>query len=223
MRGKEKLFIASFLAAFATAQPKISGHLEFGIYSPELTGFESSSLFPSPNSVTENILLGYGFLYQFYPNARLGYASHVSLELGNINTSPFTRTLTYREFVIETFYRPWKRVEFNFSLGPMYNSGKITMTTEATDAEWDALLSDFGNSGATVSRSDEMTTSWFGFSSSVGVRYHLMTWMSVEAKIGFMENWYDETGWEFQGETVTGPVLNLEDIPVITTRVIFGW
>jgi hypothetical protein len=50
-----------------------------------------------------------------------------------------------------------------------------------------------------------------------------MTWMSVEAKIGFMENWYDETGWEFQGETVTGPVLNLEDIPVITTRVIFGW
>ncbi len=223
MRGKEKLLFATILLGFISAQPKISAHLELGVYSPELTGFESSALFPSPSAATENILLGYGFSYQFYPNARIGYASHVSLELGNINTSPFTRTLTYREFSIESFYRPWKRIEFNFTLSPMYNTGTITMTTEATDAEWDNLLSDFGNTGSTVSRSDEMTASWFGFSSSVGVRYHLFAWMSLEAKIGFMENWYNETDWTFQSNTVTGPVLDLEDVPLVTTRIIFGW
>ena len=97
------------------------------------------------------------------------------------------------------------------------------MTTDATDQEWDNLLSDFGNPSSIVSRSDQMTTTWFGFTSSIGLRYHLFTWMSLESKIGFMENYYDETKWTFQGDTVTGPVLNLSNVPMITMRIIFGW
>ncbi|MBT3216692.1 MAG: hypothetical protein HN647_08025 [Candidatus Marinimicrobia bacterium] len=223
MHGKEKLVFGIIMVGILSAQPKISAHLEMGLYSPELTGFKNSSLFPTPTSVTENILIGYGVSYQFYPNVRVGYASHNSFEIGNINTFPFTRTLTYREFSIESFYRPWKRIEFNFTLSPMYNSGTISMTTDATDQEWDNLLSDFGNPSSIVSRSDQMTTTWFGFTSSIGLRYHLFTWMSLESKIGFMENYYDETKWTFQGDTVTGPVLNLSNVPMITMRIIFGW
>lgn len=218
-----KLILVVFVNAFLLAQPKISGHLELGFYQPDLTGFESNELFPSPSAVTENILLGYGFYYQFYPNARIGYASHVSMEFGNLNTSAFSRTLIYREIALETFYRPWKRIELNFSLAPMYNSGKIKMTTDSSDQSWDELLVSFGNSSISAERSDEMTASWFGFASAIGVRFYIFTWMGIELKMGFMENYYKSGNWEYQNEKVTGPELKLEDLPVFSSRVVFGW
>lgn len=223
MRKSEKLFLILFSSVLVLAQPKISGHLELGFYSPDLTGFESNELFPTPSAFTENVLLGYGFYYQFYPNARIGYASHVSLEFGKLNSSTFNRTLTYREIAIETFYRPWRRIELNFSLAPMYNSGKINMTTSSSDESWDELLDSFGNSAISAERSDNMTASWFGFASTIGIRYYLFTWMGIEMKIGFMENYYKSSDWKYQNEKVTGPELKLEDLPIFSTRIVFGW
>ena len=74
-----------------------------------------------------------------------------------------------------------------------------------------------------VISSDQMTTYWFGFASFIGLRYYIRSWCAIDIKTGFMNNYYDNKNWKFQGEKVVGPEMTISGEPVITMKVIFGW
>ena len=92
-------------------------------------------------------------------------------------------------------------------------------------SEWDNVLSGFsdGDVSIAVANSGKMTTSWFGFASFIGLRYYVRSWCAVDIKTGFMNNYYDHESWKFRGKTVTGPVMNIDALPIVTVKVIFGW
>jgi len=67
-----------------------------------------------------------------------------------------------------------------------------------------------------------MSTSWFGFTSSIGIRYYLKSSLGLDLRIGFTNNFYDKTKWKYGGETITGPALKLDAMPLFRFGVVFA-
>ena len=192
-----------------------------GYSSPNYKSFAQSP-FPSLGTL-ESMMFNFSFSYQFYSNARVGYSQWISFRSDKYSGEDFSRSFKYRALVIETFYFPKKQLELNFTLGPMINSGSISLATKQTIEAWDELLGEFNNSGVDVSASDEMTTTFIGISSAVGVRFYVKPYTAVEVKIGFIENYYSEDKWKFQDQEINGPNIDIEDMPVFTFGLVYGW
>ncbi|MDP6611632.1 MAG: hypothetical protein QF823_04930 [Candidatus Marinimicrobia bacterium] len=207
------------------AQPKLSFHLGGGFYSPSL-GFldpDSNSVIPSLSSFSKNILLDWGVKYQFYPNARIGYARSNSYHSGKMGDSDFLRTLSYRMIIIETFYYPRQRMELNFMLAPMYNKAIVKLTAKSSSAGWDSLLGSYGNSSVNLFTGEEMTKRWFGLASTIGFRYYIKSWLAVDGRAGFIQNAYSEKKWKLEKEKVDGPKMNIKKLPVFNVHLVLGW
>ena len=116
-------------------------------------------------------------------------------------------------------------MEWNFSLAPTWNKGSIHLDAKGNFTEWDIFLTGFNYTQGSISviSSDQMTTYWFGFASFIGLRYYIRSWCAIDIKAGFMNNYYDHESWKFRGKTVTGPVMNIDALPIVTVKVIFGW
>ena len=192
-----------------------------GYSAPNYKSFAQSP-FPSLGTL-ESMMFNFSFSYQFYSNARVGYSQWISFRSDKYSGEDFSRSFKYRALVIETFYFPMKQLELNFTLGPMINSGSISLATKQTIEAWDELLGEFNNSGVDVSASDEMTTTFIGITSAVGVRYYVKPYIAVELKIGFIENYYSEDKWKFQDQDIKGPNIDIEDMPVFTFGLVYGW
>ena len=192
-----------------------------GYSAPNYKSFAQSP-FPSLGTL-ESMMFNFSFSYQFYSNARVGYSQWISFRSDKYSGEDFSRSFKYRALVIETFYFPKKQIELNFTLGPMINSGSISLATKQTIEAWDELLGEFNNSGVDVSASDEMTTTFIGISSAVGVRFYVKPYTAVEVKIGFIENYYSEDKWKFQDQDIKGPNIDIEDMPVFTFGLVYGW
>ena len=97
------------------------------------------------------------------------------------------------------------------------------MDIENTNTEWSDLLSSFGNSGSYPIKSQAiMNSSWFGFTSSVGIRYYLKSSLGLDLRIGFTSNFYDKAKWKYEGETITGPAIKLDALPLFRFGVVFA-
>jgi len=219
------IFCAGILCASIHAQPKWSFHLGGGFYSPSL-GFldpDSNSVIPSLSSFSKNILLDWGVKYQFYPNARVGYARSNSYHSGKVGDSGFLRTISYRMLTFETFYYPRKRMELNFMLAPMYNKGTVKLTAESSSGDWDTLLGSYGNSSVKLSTDGEMTKRWFGLASMIGFRYYVFSWLAVDGKAGFIQNSYSEKKWKLEKEKIDGPTMDIKKLPVFNIHLVLGW
>ncbi len=127
--------------------------------------------------------------------------------------------------MIETYYFAKERLEWNFSLGPMWNKGNINIDAIVDIMEWKNIWDGFGthNVSSSVIVSDNMTSSWFGFASFIGLRYYVKPWWAVDIKAGFITNYYDDKNWKFQGSTVPGLSMTVDGLPIITLKFIFGW
>ncbi|MDP6500829.1 MAG: hypothetical protein QF743_08990 [Candidatus Marinimicrobia bacterium] len=219
------VFYAIMLWTTINAQPKLSFHLGGGFYSPSL-GFldpDSNSVIPSLSSFSKNILLDWGVKYQFYPNARIGYARSNSYHSGKMGDSDFLRTLSYRMIIIETFYYPRQRMELNFMLAPMYNKAIVKLTAKSSSAGWDSLLGSYGNSSVNLFTGEEMTKRWFGLASTIGFRYYIKSWLAVDGRAGFIQNAYSEKKWKLEKEKVDGPKMNIKKLPVFNVHLVLGW
>ncbi len=212
------------LCQVADGQPKWMINLGGGYYEPVLTGFDNNAELPTTDFFSSNMLLGYGLAYEFFYNARVGFLNNYSLQSGKtISGTDFSRRLVYRALTLETYFMFFRRFEMNFTLAPMINGGTIKLNTSGAVAEWDTLLTSFGNNSIDIPASEKMTTTWFGFTSMIGLRYYLFSWMALDLRAGFMNNWYDEKNWKFQGKKVTGPTMELNKLPLFTFRVFFTW
>ncbi len=213
------------LTVTVTAQPKWSFHLGGGFYSPTLGTLDpdSNSVIPSLSTFSKNMLIDWGVKYQFYPNARIGYARSNSYHTGKIGDSDYVRTISYRMFTFETFYYPRKRMEINFTLAPMYNKGTLKLTSESVAADWNTLLDSYGNSSVNISTEGEMTKRWFGLASMVGFRYYIFPWLAVDGKAGFIQNSYSEKKWKLENEKLDGPTMNIKKLPVFNIHLVLGW
>ena len=192
-----------------------------GYSAPNYISFAQSP-FPSLGTL-ESMMFNFSFSYQFYSNARVGYSQWISFRSDKYSGEDFSRSFKYRALVIETFYFPMKQLELNFTLGPMINSGSISLATKQTIEAWDELLGEFNNSGVDVSASDEMTTTFIGISSAVEARFYVKPYIAIEVKIGFIENYYSEDKWKFQDQDIKGPNIDIEDMPVFTFGLVYGW
>ncbi len=224
MRAKS-LFVLLILFSLGYGQPKWNGYIGGGFYNPSLVGLDSdsNSVIPSSTTFNKNILLNWGFQYQFYPNARIGIMQFHSFHSGELGSSTFSRTLTYRMFPIETFFYLRKRIELNFTLAPMWNKGTIKLTAPSSNTDWDNILDSYGNASVSYDTESSMVKRWFGFSSTIGIKYYLFTWMAVDAKMGFIQNFYSEKNWKFAGKKVTGPKMDIKVLPVFNLHLVFGW
>ena len=208
------------LTTFIIAQPKISGRVGIGYTTPNYKDFAEGS-FPSLGAM-ESMMLNFTATYQVYQNTRLGFSQWTASTSDKYSGTDFSRSFNYRSIYIETFYFPWKRVEMNFTIGPLINSGSIALTTSESNEVWGELLTEFENSNIDIATTTEMTTTFFGITSSVGIRYYIRPNLGLEAQIGFMENCYDKKKWKFQDETVTGPDIKIEDLPLYSFGLVYG-
>ena len=92
-----------------------------------------------------------------------------------------------------------------------------------TPKHLDSLMVEFNNSGIEVSSADEMTTTFFGITSSIGARYYIKPYLAIETKIGFIENYYLKEKWKFQDKDIKGPDIDMEDLPLFTFGLVYGW
>ena len=218
LRMNQKLFpILMIFFATLNGQSKLHIQLGSGYYEPNLAvlneAFGDSSFFST------NILLNFTATYQVYYNARVGLGSWNSFH--RLKDS-FNRRFTYRAFILETFYYPREAIEFNFLLAPMWNSCDISIGIENTNTNWSDLLSTFGNTGTFTFKSTAiMTSSWFGFTSSIGIRYYIKSSLGLDLRIGFTKNFYNKEKWKYEGETIIGPGIKLDALPLLRLGVVF--
>ena len=156
MKSQIHVLILSILlsgGSFVPAQPKLSIDLGIGFYEPTLSGFDENETvqFPTKGIFNRNLLLNWGIYYEFFSNARIGYNSFTSYEIGKdillLNSEAiFRRSINYRLFPIETFFR-WKpKIELNFTLAPIWGRGRIELDTTPGDKteDWNFFLNSFG-------------------------------------------------------------------------------
>jgi len=80
----------------------------------------------------------------------------------------FRRSINYRLFPIETFFR-WKpKIELNFTLAPIWGRGRIELDTTPGDKteDWNFFLNSFGGSEDPVKdmgATDAMKSDWYGY------------------------------------------------------------
>ena len=218
-RMNQKLFplLLVFFAA-VSGQPKLHVQLGGGYYQPTLTALNTA--FGDSSFFSNNVLLNFTATYQVYYNTRVGFGNWNSFH--SIEDS-FNRRFVYRALIIETYYFQWKNIEFNFLLAPMWNSCKISMDIENENANWSNLLSSFGNTGTYTFKSTAIfNSSWFGFTSSVGIRYYLKSSLGLDLRIGFTSNFYDKAKWKYEGETITGPAIKLDALPLLRIGIVFA-
>ena len=222
-----------FLGSFSLAQPKISVGLGLGLYEPTLSGFDENTdvPFPTGNMLNRNFLLNWAVYYEFFSNARLGYNSYSSFEVGKLDLinskAVYRRTIIYRMFPLETYFR-WKpRIELNFTLTPIWGRGRIYVDTTPGDKseDWNQLINSFGVSKpvSDLGATDAMINDWIGFSGMIGIRYYLSTRIGLDMKMGFMDNSYKNDKWRLQKKEVTGPIMKIDELPLFSFKVFYGF
>jgi hypothetical protein len=177
-----------------------------------------------------NLLVNWGVYYEFFSNARIGYNSFISVELGTMdlqNSSPaFIRSLKYRMFPLETFFRWRPKIEINFTLAPVWGRGRITVETIPSEKkdDWNELLNSFGDSDPMeeMGSSDAMINDWIGYSGMIGIRYYISSRIGLDFKAGFLNNSYDKTSWRLFRKKVIGPELKIDELPIFSFKVIYG-
>ena len=222
-----------FLGSFSLAQPKISVGLGLGLYEPTLSGFDENIdvRFPTGTMLNRNFLLNWAVYYEFFSNARLGYNSYSSFEAGKLDLinskAVYRRTIIYRMFPLETYFR-WKpRIELNFTLTPIWGRGRISVDTTPGDKseDWNQLINSFGVSKpvSDLGATDAMINDWIGFSGMIGIRYYLSTRIGLDMKMGFMDNSYKNDKWRLQKKEVTGPIMKIDELPLFSFKVFYGF
>jgi hypothetical protein len=222
-----------FLGSFSLAQPKISVGLGLGLYEPTLSGFDENIdvRFPTGTMLNRNFLLNWAVYYEFFSNARLGYNSYSSFEAGKLDLinskAVYRRTIIYRMFPLETYFR-WKpRIELNFTLTPIWGRGRIYVDTTPGDKseDWNQLINSFGVSKpvSDLGATDAMIKDWIGFSGMIGIRYYLSTRIGLDMKMGFMDNSYKNDKWRLQKKEVTGPIMKIDELPIFSFKVFYGF
>ena len=230
-----RFFLSLFLfsGSFSSAQPKISVGLGLGLYEPTLSGFDENTdvPFPTGNMLNRNFLLNWAIYYEFFSNARLGYNSYSSFEVGKLDLinskAVYRRTIIYRMFPLETYFR-WKpRIELNFTLTPIWGRGRIFVDTTPGDKseDWNKLINSFGDSKpvSDLGATDAMINDWIGFSGMIGIRYYLSTRIGLDMKMGFMDNSYKNEKWRLQKKEVTGPIMKIDELPLFSFKVFYGF
>ena len=222
-----------FWGSYSLAQPKISVGLGLGLYEPTLSGFDDNIdvPFPTKTMLNRNLLLNWAVYYEFFSNARLGYNSYSSLEFGKLDLinskAVYRRTITYRIFPLETYFR-WKpKIELNFTLAPIWGRGRIFVDTTPGDKseDWNQLINSFGDSNpvSDLGATDAMINDWIGFSGMIGIRYYLSTRIGLDVKMGFMDNSYKNKKWRLQKKEVTGPEMKIDELPLFSFKVFYGF
>lgn len=230
-----RFFLSLFLftGSFSLAQPKISVGLGLGLYEPTLSGFDENTdvPFPTGNMLNRNFLLNWAVYYEFFSNARLGYNSYSSFEVGKLDLinskAVYRRTIIYRMFPLETYFR-WKpKIELNFTLTPIWGRGRIFVDTTPGDKseDWNQLIDSFGGSDdvSDLGATDAMINDWIGFSGMIGIRYYLSTRIGLDMKMGFMDNSYKNDKWRLQKQKVTGPIMKIDELPLFSFKVFYGF
>jgi len=208
-------------ASVVIAQPRFSGSFGFGYASPNYKSFAKSP-FPK-RGFFETIMFHASFAYQFYSNARIGYNQWTASTSDKYSGQDFKRSFRYRAISIETFFHIRKNIELNFIIAPMINSGKISLASSQSSAAWDSLMAEFNNSGIGISATDDMTKTFLGLTSSIGVRYYLKPYLAIDSKIGFLDTVYKSDNWKFHGKAVKGPDIDIADMPLFTFSLVYGW
>ena len=223
------------------SQPKISIDLGTGFYEPTMKGFDSNELvsFPTGNILTRNLLINFSVYYEFFHNARVGYNVLKSIDIGRLEgfatSKPvFYRTINYRMIPLETFFRIKPKVELNFTLTPIWGRSRLILETKPSSSDgsgvntitddWNELLNSFGDEDplSQVASENTMVTDWLGFSGMLGYRYYIRPWIGIDIKMGFLNNNYKKNKWRFQGKTVKGPEMKIDEIPIFTFKVVYA-
>lgn len=226
------LFGVLFFPGKIQSQPKISFETGIGFYEPTLGGFDNNSeiSFPTKNILNRNLLLDWGIFYEIFYNTRIGYKSYNSIEIGELDlassNSAFYRTIRYRQFPLETFFRWKKRIELNFNLAPVWGRCRITVETSPNDNvdDWNSLLNSFGDSNpmSDMGTSNSMISDWFGTAGMIGIRYYLSSRLGLDVKMGFLHNYYSSDNWRLNNQTVKGPSMELDEIPIFAFNIVYG-
>ena len=237
MKCQIQVFTIFLILTNTYSQPNLSIDMGLGFYQPELTGFDEYGVFTANNAgediLTRNTLFNFGVYYEFFYNARIGFSLHRSIEnkdgikLDNNSTVDFKRSINYRFFPVETFFRIKQRMELNFTLMPIWGVAKINLVTSPSQQseDWNSFINEFNDVKDQISEldaSDDMIANWFGYGSMLGFRYYLTTRMALDFKSGFMNNRYNEKNWYLRNKKVTGPKLKIDGLPIFSLKILYG-
>ncbi|NQU26674.1 MAG: hypothetical protein HQ528_00140 [Candidatus Marinimicrobia bacterium] len=102
----------------------------------------------------------------------------------------------------------------------MWNTAVINLDVKDTRSAWNAQI---GNYNLEVKVPERIVNQFFGFASSVGVRYYVLSWLALDVKSGFMSNTYNNANWKQNGKKIPGPGLDLKKEAILTFRLMFSW
>jgi len=236
-----KYGILCLAVAFLSGQPKLSIDFGLGFYEPTMAGFDDNEDVNFPTKFkffTQTLLWNVGTYYEFFSNARVGYNSFSSFAFGQLKDSfptsapVFYRTIKYRMFPLETFFRLKPNIELNFTLTPIWGRGKITLETKPASGsggwtitdDWNVLFNSFDDDDPLeqVASDNNMKSDWIGYSGMIGIRYYFRPWMGLDFKAGFLNNGYNKEKWRFQGKRVMGPDLTIDDLPIFSLKLVYA-
>ncbi len=69
---------------------------------------------------------------------------------------------------------------------------------------------------------DAMLVDWLGYAGMIGFRFYVSSRIGLDAKMGFMNNYYNNENWRIQTVKVTGPAMTITKIPIFSIKVIYG-
>ena len=90
--------------------------------------------------------------------------------------------------------------------------------------DWGYFINSFGGNVplTDLASSESMVNNWFGYGSSLGLRYYFTSRMAIDLKSGFMNHYYDESLWRLNGRKLTGPKMKIDDLPIFSIKFVYG-
>jgi hypothetical protein len=119
-------------------------------------------------------------------------------------------------------------------LTPIWGRSRLILETKPSSSDgsgvntitddWNELLNSFGDEDplSQVASENTMVTDWLGYSGMLGYRYYIRPWIGIDVKMGFLNNNYKKNKWRFQGKTVKGPEMKIDEIPIFTFKVVYA-
>ena len=56
----------------------------------------------------------------------------------------------------------------------------------------------------------------------LGLRYYISSRLALDIKGGFINNSYKDDKWRVQRQSVTGPKMKIDDLPIFSFKVVYG-
>ncbi|MFQ6673902.1 MAG: hypothetical protein ACE5GH_03835 [Fidelibacterota bacterium] len=158
--------------------------------------------------------LAFDFSVKVYPSLRVGYFRLSSSLIKNRSSDDWALAITMSGISVQTYFTFLKRFEARFGFAPMLAKADFSQGKRKAET------SPFRLSSSTKAGIQHRS---FAYYSWMGVRFHLTTFLALEATLGHLKATFKGNKWKSEGkETDLTGKIDLTR-PLFRFGVVLGW